>query len=176
MILLSRLYTVCSKSYQRQRRSMADRFDLMGLLVGKQTDEDYCKKPVIVQGMTGSFGSVHTRLMRSYGTNIIAGVTPGKGGQEFDGIPVYNNMTQAVEESGAAISAMFVPASHFLNAAIEALNNKIKLLVAIPEHVPILDSLKLLEYASKRNARVIGPNTPGIIVPGVTKVGIKIGR
>src|ERR671920_331896 len=172
MIPLSRLYTVCSKSYQRQRRSMANRFDLMGLLVGTQTDEDYCKKPVIVQGMTGSFGSVHTRLMRSYGTNIIAGVTPGKGGQEFDGIPVYNNMTQAVEESGAAISAMFVPAPYFLDAAIDAIKSGIKLLVAIPEHVPVIDSLKLLEYASKRNARVIGPNTPGIIVPGVTKVGI----
>ncbi|HYZ65686.1 MAG TPA: CoA-binding protein [Nitrososphaeraceae archaeon] len=151
---------------------MANRFDLMGLLVGTQTDEDYCKKPVIVQGMTGSFGSVHTRLMRSYGTNIIAGVTPGKGGQEFDGIPVYNNMTQAVEESGAAISAMFVPAPYFLDAAIDAIKSGIKLLVAIPEHVPVIDSLKLLEYASKRNARVIGPNTPGIIVPGVTKVGI----
>ena len=124
---------------------MKNQFDLMNILVGQQTDEDYCRKPVIVQGMTGSFGSVHTRLMRSYGTNIVAGVTPGKGGQEFDGIPIYNEMSKAVERTGAAISVMFVPASHFLNAAIEALNNKIKLLVAIPEQVPILDSLKLVD-------------------------------
>jgi succinyl-CoA synthetase alpha subunit len=151
---------------------MANRFDLMGLLVGRETDEDYCKKPVIVQGMTGSFGSVHTRLMRSYGTNIVAGVTPGKGGQEFDGIPVCNSMTEAVEKSGAAISAIFVPAPYFLEAAIEAINGGIKLLVAIPEHVPVIDSLKLLEYASKRGSRVVGPNTPGIIVPGITKIGI----
>lgn len=151
---------------------MANRFDLMGMLVGREADEDYGKKPVIVQGITGSFGSVHTRLMRSYGTNIVAGVTPGKGGQEFDGIPICNSMTEAVEQSGAAISAMFVPAPYFLDAAIEAINSGIKLLVAIPEHVPVIDSLKLIEYASERNARVIGPNTPGVIVPGVTKIGI----
>jgi succinyl-CoA synthetase alpha subunit len=151
---------------------MKNQFDLMNILVGQQTDEDYCRKPVIVQGMTGSFGSVHTRLMRSYGTNIVAGVTPGKGGQEFDGIPIYNEMSKAVERTGAAISVMFVPASHFLNAAIEALNNKIKLLVAIPEQVPILDSLKIVDYARLKNARIIGPNTPGVIVPEVTKIGI----
>jgi succinyl-CoA synthetase alpha subunit len=151
---------------------MKNQFDLMNILVGQQGDEDYCKKPVIVQGMTGSFGSVHTRLMKSYGTNIVAGVTPGKGGQEFDGIPIYNEMSEAVERTGATISVMFVPAPHFLNAAIEALNNKIKLLVAIPEQVPILDSLKIVEYAGVKNAQVIGPNTPGIIVPEVIKVGI----
>jgi succinyl-CoA synthetase alpha subunit len=151
---------------------MRNQFDLMNILVGRQTDEDYCKKPVIVQGMTGSFGSVHTRLMRSYGTNIVAGVTPGKGGEKFDGIPIYNEMSEAVEKTGATISIMFVPAPHFLNAATEALNNKIRLLVAIPEQVPILDSLKIVEYARVKNARVIGPNTPGIIVPEVIKVGI----
>jgi succinyl-CoA synthetase alpha subunit len=151
---------------------MKNQFDLMNILVGQRTDEDYCKKPVIVQGMTGSFGSVHTRLMRSYGTNIVAGVTPGKGGQKFDGIPIYSEMSDAVEKTGAKISVMFVPAPHFLNAATEALNNKIKLLVAIPEQVPILDSLKIVEYARVKNARVIGPNTPGIIVPEVIKVGI----
>src|SRR5919106_283688 len=172
MTPLSKPYTVCSKDYRKRRRSMANRFDLMGLLVGREADEDYGKKPVIVQGITGSFGSVHTRLMRSYGTNIVAGVTPGKGGQEFDGIPIYNEMSKAVERTGAAMSVMFVPASHFLNAAIEALNNKIKLLVAIPEHVPILDSLKIIEYARLKNARIIGPNTPGVIVPEVTKIGI----
>ena len=151
---------------------MASQFDLMNILVGQETDKNYRKKPVIVQGMTGSFGSIHTRLMRDYGTNITAGVTPGKGGQEFDGIPIYNGMGEAVKQTGASISVIFVPASNFLRAAIEALDNGIKLLVAIPEHVPVIDSLKLIEYAKLKNARIIGPNTPGIIVPEVTKIGI----
>lgn len=151
---------------------MASQFDLMSILVGQETDKNYRKKPVIVQGMTGSFGSIHSRLMRDYGTNIAAGVTPGKGGQEFDGIPIYNGMGEAVKQTGASISVIFVPASNFLRAAIEALDNGIKLLVAIPEHVPVIDSLKLIEYAKLKNARIIGPNTPGIIVPEVTKIGI----
>lgn len=151
---------------------MASQFDLMSILVGQETDKNYRKKPVIVQGMTGSFGSIHTRLMRDYGTNIAAGVTPGKGGQEFDGIPIYNGMGEAVKQTGASMSVIFVPASNFLRAAIEALDNGIKLLVAIPEHVPVIDSLKLIEYAKLKNARIIGPNTPGIIVPEVTKIGI----
>ncbi|HET6730421.1 MAG TPA: succinate--CoA ligase subunit alpha [Nitrososphaeraceae archaeon] len=151
---------------------MASQFDLMSILVGQETDKNYRKKPVIVQGMTGSFGSIHTRLMRDYGTNIAAGVTPGKGGQEFDGIPIYNGMGEALKQTGASISVIFVPASNFLRAAIEALDNGIKLLVAIPEHVPVIDSLKLIEYAKLKNARIIGPNTPGIIVPEVTKIGI----
>jgi succinyl-CoA synthetase alpha subunit len=151
---------------------MASQFDLMNILVGQETDKNYRKKPVIVQGMTGSFGSIHTRLMRDYGTNIAAGVTPGKGGQEFDGIPIYNGMGEAVKQTGASISVIFVPASNFLRAALEALDNGIKLLVAIPEHVPVIDSLKLIEYAKLKNAQIIGPNTPGIIVPEVTKIGI----
>jgi len=151
---------------------MASQFDLMSILVGQETDKNYRKKPVIVQGMTGSFGSIHTRLMRDYGTNIAAGVTPGKGGQEFDGIPIYNGMGEAVKQTGASISVIFVPASNFLRAAIEALDSGIKLLVAIPEHVPVIDSLKLIEYAKLKNARIIGPNTPGIIVPEVFKIGI----
>lgn len=151
---------------------MASQFDLMNILVGQETDKNYRKKPVLVQGMTGSFGSIHTRLMRDYGTNIAAGVTPGKGGQEFDGIPIYNGMGESVKQTGASISVIFVPASNFLRAAIEALDNGIKLLVAIPEHVPVIDSLKLIEYAKLKNARIIGPNTPGIIVPEVTKIGI----
>lgn len=151
---------------------MASQFDLMNILVGQETDKNYRKKPVIVQGMTGSFGSIHSRLMRDYGTNIAAGVTPGKGGQEFDGIPIYNGMGEAVKQTGASISVIFVPASNFLRAAIEGLDNGIKLLVAIPEHVPVIDSLKLIEYAKLKNARIIGPNTPGIIVPEVTKIGI----
>jgi succinyl-CoA synthetase alpha subunit len=151
---------------------MASQFDLMDILVGQETDKNFRSKPVIVQGMTGSFGSIHTRLMKEYGTNVVAGVTPGKGGQEFDGIPVYDGMSEAVKRTGAFISSIFVPASNFLRAATEALDNGIKLIVAIPEHVPIIDSLKLLEFAKLKNARIIGPNTPGIIVPEVTKIGI----
>jgi succinyl-CoA synthetase alpha subunit len=151
---------------------MISNFDLFDTLIGKETDDDYGKKPVIVQGITGSFGSTHTRLMKSYGTNILAGVTPGKGGQQFDGIPIYNSMAEAVEKTGAKISAIFVPAPFFLNAATEALDSDIKLLVAIPEHVPILDSIKVTEYAIRNDARIIGPNTPGIVVPETMKVGI----
>jgi succinyl-CoA synthetase alpha subunit len=151
---------------------MDNEFNIFDILIGKESDEDYKKKPVIIQGMTGSYGSTHTRLMKAYGTNIVAGVTPGKEGQSFEGIPVYNNIAKAVEVSGAKISAVFVPAPFFLEAATDALDNGIKLLVAIPEHVPIKDSMKVLEYAERQGARMIGPNTPGVIVPEIMKVGI----
>jgi succinyl-CoA synthetase alpha subunit len=127
---------------------------------------------VIIQGITGSYGSTHTRLMKAYGTNIVAGVTPGKEGQSFEGIPVYNNVAKAVEASGAKISGVFVPAPFFLDAAKDALDNGIKLLVAIPEHIPIKDSIKVLEYAQRQGAKMVGPNTPGVIVPEMMKIGI----
>jgi succinyl-CoA synthetase alpha subunit len=110
--------------------------------------------------------------MKAYGTNIAAGVTPGKGGQVFEGVPVYNTMTEAAKATGAQISGIFVPAPFFLKAAIEALDSGIKLLVAIPEHIPIIDTIKILEHATKKGAKMIGPNTPGIIVPEIMKVGI----
>jgi succinyl-CoA synthetase alpha subunit len=147
-------------------------YDLMKILVGNIGESDYTRQPVIVQGMTGSFGSVHTRLMREYGTNIVAGVTPGKGGQMSEGVPIYNNVCEAVSNTQAKISVVFVPAPHFLDAAMESLENGIKLIVAIPEHVPIRDSMRVIEYAKERGARIIGPNTPGIIVPGTIKIGI----
>ena len=147
-------------------------FNIFDILIGTEGDEDFGRKPVIIQGMTGSYGSTHTRLMKTYGTNIPAGVTPGKGGQKFEGIPVYNTMSEAVKATGAQISGIFVPAPFFLRAAIEAIDSGIKLLVAIPEHIPIIDSIKVLEYARKNGARMIGPNTPGVIVPEVMKVGI----
>ncbi len=148
-------------------------FNIFDILVGTEGDEDFGRKPVIIQGMTGSYGSTHTRLMKAYGTNIPAGVTPGKGGKSFEGTPVYNTMSEAVKATGGAqISGIFVPASFFLKAAIEAIDSSIKLLVAIPEHIPIIDSIKVLEYARKHGARMIGPNTPGVIVPEVMKVGI----
>jgi succinyl-CoA synthetase alpha subunit len=151
---------------------MKQEYDIFQLLVGNEDDEDYKKKPVIIQGITGSFGSTHSRLMTAYGTNIVAGVTPGKGGQNFEGVPVFDNMYEAVKSTGAKISGMFVPAPFFLNAAKEALDSGIRLLVAVPEHVPVRDSIKVLEYAKMKGARMIGPNTPGVIVPHVMKVGI----
>lgn len=147
-------------------------YDLMKLLIGNIGDSDYARQPVIVQGITGSFGSVHTRLMRAYGTNIVAGITPGKGGQTFDGVPIFNNVSEAVSNTEAKISVVFVPAAHFLSAAMESLESGIKLIVAIPEHVPIRDSMKAIQYAKERGARIVGPNTPGIIVPGTIKLGI----
>jgi succinyl-CoA synthetase alpha subunit len=147
-------------------------FNIFDILIGAEGEEDFGRKPVIIQGMTGSYGSTHTRLMKAYGTNIPAGVTPGKGGQRFEDIPVYNTMSEAVEATGAQISGIFVPAPFFLKAAVEAIDSGIKLLVAIPEHIPIRDAIKVLEYARKNDARMIGPNTPGVIVPDVMKVGI----
>src|ERR687895_236230 len=147
-------------------------FNIFDILIGTEGEEDFGKKPVIIQGMTGSYGSSHTRLMKAYGTNISAGVTPGKGGQRFEDIQVYNTMSEAVEATGAQISGIFVPAPFFLKAAVEAIDSGIKLLVAIPEHIPIRDAIKVLEYARKNGAKMIGPNTPGVIVPEVMKVGI----
>jgi succinyl-CoA synthetase alpha subunit len=147
-------------------------FNIFDILVGAKGDNDFRRKPVIIQGITGSYGSAHTRLMKAYGTNIAAGVTPGKGGTDLEGVPVYNTMTEAVKATGAQVSGIFVPAPFFLKAAIEALDNGIKLLVAIPEHIPIIDAIKILEYARKKGAKMIGPNTPGVIVPEIMKVGI----
>jgi succinyl-CoA synthetase alpha subunit len=146
--------------------------NIFELLQGKQGEPDYKKKPVIVQGITGKFGSLHTRLMVGYGTNIVAGVTPGKGGQKFEGIPIYETMKEAVKATGAKISIVFVPAKFFLGAAVDALEAGIKLLVAIPEHVPVRDTMTVLELAKKKEAIMIGPNTPGIMIPEVIKIGI----
>jgi succinyl-CoA synthetase alpha subunit len=146
--------------------------NIFDILVGSKGDRDFGKKPVVIQGITGSYGSTHTRLMRAYGTNIAAGVTPGKGGQNFEGTPVYDTMAEAVRATGAQISGIFVPAPFFLKAATEALDAGIKLFVAITEHVPVRDSIKVFEYSKKKGARMVGPNTPGVIVPEVMKVGI----
>ena len=147
--------------------------DIFELLRGNPKDSDYEKKGVIVQGITGSYGSIHANNMLSYGTNIVAGVTPGKGGQTWnDFVPIYNTMQEAVDATGAKISIMFVPAKFFLGAAKDALNAGIKLLVAIPEHVPIRDTMETIELAKHRDAIVIGPNTPGIMIPELIKIGI----
>jgi succinyl-CoA synthetase alpha subunit len=146
--------------------------DLFELLIGKDGEKDYKKKGVIVQGITGKFGSFHTQQMLAYGTSVVAGVTPGKGGQKVEGVPIYETMKEAVAATGAKISIVFVPAKFFLSAAVEALEAGIKLLIAIPEHVPIKDALTIVDLAKKKDAIVIGPNTPGIIIPGLIKIGI----
>jgi succinyl-CoA synthetase alpha subunit len=147
--------------------------DIFKLLRGSPEDSDYKKKGVIVQGITGAYGSLHAKNMMSYGTNIVAGVTPGKGGQKFEGkVPIYNTVKEAVDTSGAKISIIFVPAKFFLGAAKEALDAGIKLLVAIPEHVPVRDTMEVLDLANKKGAVVIGPNTPGIMIPELIKIGI----
>ena len=147
--------------------------DIFELLKGqKDQNGDYQKQPVIVQGITGKFGSVHTKLMLEYGTNIAAGVTPGKGGQKFENVPIYENMKDAVNATNAKISIMFVPAKFFLGAAKEAFEAGIKLLVAIPEHVPVRDAMEAIRMAEQKDAIMIGPNTPGIIIPGLIKIGI----
>ena len=146
--------------------------DIFNILEGGPSDADYRQKGIIVQGITGAYGSLHARNMMSYGTKIVAGVTPGKGGQTFEGVPIYDTMKEAVENTGALISAVFVPARFFRTAAMEALEAGIKLLVAIPEHVPVRDTLEVLDVAKSRDAVMVGPNTPGVLIPGVIKVGI----
>ena len=148
--------------------------DIFELLKGKQNSKgDFQKQPVIVQGITGKYGTRHTKLMIEYGTNIVAGVTPGKGGQKFeDTVPIYETVKEAVDKTGAKISIMFVPAKFFLGAATDALEAGIKLLVAIPEHVPVQDTMKIVEIAKQKGAIVIGPNTPGVMIPGLIKIGI----
>ena len=142
------------------------------ILQGNPNDSDYNKKPVIVQGMTRNYGAYHTQRMLDYGTNIVAGVTPGKGGKKHENIPVYNTVKEAVDATGSKISIMFVPAKFFFGAAKEAIEAGIKLLVAIPEHVPVRDTLELLELAKKNDAIIIGPNTPGVLIPELIKLGI----
>ena len=146
--------------------------DIFELLRGNPEDSDYKKKPVIVQGITGKFGSHHTKSMLDYGTNIVAGVVPGKGGQKFENVPIYNTVKEATDATAAKMSILFVPAKFFLGAAKEALEAGIKLLVSIPEHVPIRDTLELVQLAKKKDAIVIGPNTPGVIIPELIKIGI----
>jgi succinyl-CoA synthetase alpha subunit len=139
------------------------------ILQGNPNDSDYNKKPVIVQGMTGNYGSYHTQRMLEYGTNIVAGVTPGKGGKKHENIPVYNTVKEAIDATGSKISILFVPAKFFLGAAKEAIESGIKL---IPEHVPVRDTLELLELSKKNDAIIIGPNTPGVLIPELIKLGI----
>jgi succinyl-CoA synthetase alpha subunit len=129
-------------------------------------------EPVIVQGITGRYGSLHAGLMLGFGTNIAAGVTPGKGGITVEGVPVFDTVKEAVDRTGARTSVLFVPAPALLSAAREAVGAGVRLLVAITEHVPIRDTLEMIRLCGDSGARVIGPNTPGLMVPSM---GLKLG-
>ena len=148
--------------------------DIYEILRGQKDENgNYQKQSVIVQGITGKYGSTHAKLMMEYGTNVAAGVTPGKGGQKFeDKIPIFEKVSEAVAATNAKISILFVPAKFFLEAATDALESGIKLLVAIPEHVPVRDTMKIIELAKEKDAIMIGPNTPGVIIPELIKIGI----
>jgi len=130
---------------------------------------------VVVQGITGNQGRFHSRLMLDYGTKIVAGVTPKKGGQEVYNIPVYNTIQDAVQETGCDTSIVFVPARFTFEAVKESLLADIKITCMITENVPILDILKLAEIAQEKNLHLIGPNSPGMLIPDKIKLGIMPG-
>src|SRR2546427_973670 len=128
---------------------------------------------LVVQGITGRDGSFHTRQMIAYGTQVVAGVTPGKGGQLFDSVvPVFDTVADAVRETHANASAIYVPAAVAASAILEAADTGIPLVVCITEGIPVLDMTRVLPYLQERGARLIGPNCPGLISPGRSKVGI----
>lgn len=127
---------------------------------------------VLVQGITGNEGSFHTQRMREYGTQIVAGVTPGKGGSDFEGIPIYNTVAEAVAKHTIDASAIFVPAPFAADAVLEAADAGIKLIVCITEHIPVHQMLKVVHVVAHKGSRLIGPNCPGVISPGKSKVGI----
>lgn len=133
------------------------------------------KTPIIVQGITGKQGSFHTERMLEYGSNIVAGVTPGKGGTTFGKIPVFNSVKEAIVATKAEWSVIFVPAAYAKAAALESLENNLHTVV-ITENIPVLDSLEFVTLAKKKKRILIGPNCPGIMVPGQAKLGIMPGH
>ena len=132
---------------------------------------------VIVQGITGRDGSFHTRQMIEYGTQVVGGVTPGKGGQKFDDkVPIFNTVAEAAKETGANTSVIYVPPMYAADAMMEAADAGVMLIVAITEGVPVLDMTRVYPFVKERGARLLGPNCPGLISPGKSKVGIIPGR
>ena len=127
---------------------------------------------VVVQGITGHQGTVHARAMREFGTQVVAGVTPGKGGGEVEGVPVFDDVATAVKTTRANASCIFVPAPFAKDALLEAVDAGLRLCVIVTEHIPFHDMLVMYHYARSHGARIIGPNCPGIASPGHAKVGI----
>ena len=140
----------------------------MSILVNKDTK-------VVTQGITGSTGQFHTRACRDYGTQMVAGVTPGKGGTDFEGIPIFDTVTQAVAATGANASVIYVPPPFAADAIMEAADAGLPLAVCITEGIPVLDMVRVQRYLESRSTRLIGPNCPGIITPGECKIGIMPG-
>jgi len=140
----------------------------MSIIVGENTK-------VVVQGITGMEGAFHTKQMIEYGTTVIAGVTPGKGGQRFDGIPVFNTVKEAVVETRADASAIFVPPPFAADAIMEAIDAGVDLVVCLTDGIPTLDMIAVRQYMKGKNIRLIGPNTPGIISPNKCKIGLMPG-
>lgn len=140
----------------------------MSILVDKNTR-------LVVQGITGREGIFHTKQMIEYGTNVVAGVTPGKGGQKHEGVPVFNTVEEAVRETGANTSCIFVPAPFAADAIYEAVDAGINLIVCITEGIPAKDMTQVYQYLKSTSTRLVGPNCPGVISPGKAKVGIMPG-
>ena len=140
----------------------------MSVLVNKDSK-------IIVQGFTGSEGTFHASQMIEYGTNVVGGVTPGKGGTTHLDRPVFNTVKDAVEQAGADTTIIFVPPAFAADAIMEAADAGIKVIIAITEGIPVADMIKANNYIKNRNCRLIGPNCPGVITPGEAKVGIMPG-
>jgi succinyl-CoA synthetase alpha subunit len=130
---------------------------------------------LVVQGITGKEGQFHARQCIDYGTNVVAGVTPGKGGQKMDDVPVFNTVKEAVRQTGANCSMVFVPPAFAADAIMEAADAGVDLIVAITEGIPVMDMVKVKNYLKGFHSRLIGPNCPGIITPGECKIGIMPG-
>jgi succinyl-CoA synthetase alpha subunit len=142
----------------------------MGIFIDRDTR-------LVVQGITGRDGSFHARKMRDYGTRVVAGVTPGKGGRTFDeDVPVYDTVAEAVERDGADTSVIYVPARFAADAIFEAADSGVELIVCITEGVPVRDMMRVVPFVEEQGARLVGPNCPGLITPGACKVGILPGQ
>ena len=141
----------------------------MSILVGKNTR-------VLTQGITGATGQFHTRACKQYGTAMVAGVTPGKGGSAFEGIPIFDTVAQAVAETGATATVIYVPPPSASDAMMEAADAGIPLIICITEGVPVRDMVRVKQYLTGRKSRLLGPNCPGVITPGECKIGIMPGR
>lgn len=133
------------------------------------------KTRVVVQGITGNEGLFHTRQMVEYGTKVVAGVTPGKGGQRIEGIPVFNTVMEAVKETSANASAIFVPPAFAADAILEATDAGVSIIVCLTEGIPTLDMVTVKKVLKEKGSKLIGPNTPGIISPGKCKIGVMAG-